>query len=382
MVGFPQIQFREVPGLLECGKGRGDERNGVAILHLDLVETPVVNTWVKWTVLLPHKEETGACEWRGGTDQTGRQALPNVLLHGKALGCGEREKRRPLGGLVPGSRLISQSYDRWGGREVARFLLNTSPKSWYSTGTDDRSGGVTVLSWGGGRGPAADWRQEVWHLGIQPMMRPWLQSTWGLCLRNHGLPSTSGTRGDFITKRTISSWWLPEMRILTRCVAQWTSSNGTPVRVQGRNGLARGTEGMSKRLTRLGQMGLGGRRGRVVGKAHQDPLTHWRALSFNGQSERRCPAPPQYRHRWLSRRRCCSATENLVRPICMGSVAGISKARDGTWPRVQDPSRNLSGSRRRWETSILRVKSTRTSRETGRSQVLCSSSSRSDSPLE
>ena len=31
----------------------------------------------------------------------------------------EREKRRPLGGLVPARRLIMQSYTRWGGSDVS-----------------------------------------------------------------------------------------------------------------------------------------------------------------------------------------------------------------------------------------------------------------------
>ena len=65
---------------------------------------------------------------------------PMYLSMASRLGA-DREKSRPLGGLVPERRLMAQSYDRWGGREVALLLLNTSPRSWYSLGTEDKSGG-------------------------------------------------------------------------------------------------------------------------------------------------------------------------------------------------------------------------------------------------
>ena len=52
----------------------------------------------------------------------------------------DKEKSRPLGGEVPGRRSTVQSYGQCGGSEVARALLNTSFKSWYSDGTPERSG--------------------------------------------------------------------------------------------------------------------------------------------------------------------------------------------------------------------------------------------------
>ena len=44
-VGFPQIQFGEVLGLLECSKGRGDEWNRV--VDRDAVRAPVVDAWAE-----------------------------------------------------------------------------------------------------------------------------------------------------------------------------------------------------------------------------------------------------------------------------------------------------------------------------------------------
>ena len=71
----------------------------------------------------------------------------------------DREKSRPLGGLVPERRSMEQSYDRWGGREVALLLLNTSPRSWYSLGTEDKSGGGYVVGLDVVAGMVADRRQ-------------------------------------------------------------------------------------------------------------------------------------------------------------------------------------------------------------------------------
>ena len=168
----------------------------------------------------------------------------------------EREKRQPLGGLVPARRSIAQSYARWGGSDVVRLLLKTSPSSRYCENTEDRSGEVLADEKGGDHVHAAVCRQVEWHLGLHPVMSPWLQSTWGLCFRIHGRPRTSGTCGELITRRTISSWWFPEIRTLIGTVACRTSSSWTPVIVQGCIGLANGTVGMPRRQTRVGQMKL------------------------------------------------------------------------------------------------------------------------------
>ena len=108
----------------------------------------------------------------------------------------EREKRWPLGGLVPERRSMAQLYDRWGGSDVAWLLLNTSPRSWYSDGTVDKPGGGYVVGLDVGAGMVADWRHMEWHSGFQPVMRPLTQSTWGLCFLSQGLPKTNGTRGE------------------------------------------------------------------------------------------------------------------------------------------------------------------------------------------
>ena len=122
--------------------------------------------------------------------------------------------------------------------------------------TVGRSGGVVVFDGVVEKGLAADRRYEVWHLGLQPVMIPWLQSTWGLCARIQGIPSTKGMRGELITRKSISSWWLPEKRTLTGVVTRRISSKGMPVSAQGCNGSARGTVGMTMHLTRVGQMKL------------------------------------------------------------------------------------------------------------------------------
>ena len=61
VVGVLEIQLHEEACLLERGEGRGDERNGVAILHCDGVETSVIDAGPERTILFPHKEEAGAC---------------------------------------------------------------------------------------------------------------------------------------------------------------------------------------------------------------------------------------------------------------------------------------------------------------------------------
>ena len=102
---------------------------------------------------------------------------------------------------------MEQSYDRWGGKDVAWLLLITSPRSWYSEGTVDRSGGGYLVGLDVGAGMVADWRHVEWHSEFHPVMRPLTQSTWGLCFLSQGLPKTKGKRGEWRTRKTISSWW-------------------------------------------------------------------------------------------------------------------------------------------------------------------------------
>ena len=124
----------------------------------------------------------------------------------------------------------------------------------------------------------------------------------------------------------------------------------------------------------------------VVTPVRIPSLTDGRCLLI-GQVDSRCPSPPQYRQRWFSRHCCRSESEILVCPTCIGSTSGASAARvDELW--VRGVSRGLSGSRRRREArryakrALMRiVRSTRLSNEAGNSQVLSSSSRRSDSPL-
>ena len=84
---------------------------------------------------------------------------------------------------------------------MARVLLKTSPRSWYCAGTDEGSGEVEMEGEVADDGHAADWRHEVWHSELHPVMRPRLQSTWGLCLRIQSLPNTRGTCHDLRTRK-------------------------------------------------------------------------------------------------------------------------------------------------------------------------------------
>ena len=157
---------------------------------------------------------------------------------------------------MPARMLIAQSYAWWGGRDVARLLLKTSLRSWYCGGMEDRSGEAQADEEGVDHFRAADCKQVEWHWGLHPVMSPRLQSTWGLCLRIHDRPRTRGTRKELIMRRTISSWWFPEINTLMGTVAWRASSSWTPVMAQGRIGLASGTVGMPRRRTRVGQTKL------------------------------------------------------------------------------------------------------------------------------
>ena len=54
-------------------------------------------------------------------------ASESLIYFSMALVSGEdRENNHPLGGEVPGTKSMAQSYGRCGGSEVARALLNTS----------------------------------------------------------------------------------------------------------------------------------------------------------------------------------------------------------------------------------------------------------------
>ena len=107
--------------------------------------------------------------------------------------------------MASGRTSAGDEVDR-AGSDVARLLLKTSPRSWYSGGTEDRSGEAQADAEGAAPFRAADCRQVAWHWGLDSVMSPRLQSTWGLCFRIHGWPRTRGTRGKLITRRTISSW--------------------------------------------------------------------------------------------------------------------------------------------------------------------------------
>jgi len=82
----------------------------------------------------------------------------------------DRLYRQLEGNGAPGRRSVAQSYGLCGGRERALSLLNTELKSWYSTGTLERSTGSS--GWGLGWLVTGD---AEWRRG-QTMQAPTLYS--------------------------------------------------------------------------------------------------------------------------------------------------------------------------------------------------------------
>ncbi len=93
-----------------------------------------------------------------------------IYLSMASLSGPDREYKRPLGGEVPGRRSMAQSYGRWGGKDVARDLLKTRQRSWYSAGTPERSADST---WNTEDkqpvDPASPW---LWGVDVPPAWAP------------------------------------------------------------------------------------------------------------------------------------------------------------------------------------------------------------------
>ena len=213
--------------------------------------------------------------------------------------------------------------------------------------------------------------------------------------KTKGRPKTSGTEGNFITRKGISSWWLPEMSSFTgSLVIQMRVVVGTPRRRTrvGQIKLARvdqdghlDVHSFPYESGRLGVLGRG--RGCLEGGVRQDPFFHGWALSFNGQLYSRWPAPPQYIHWWFSHLLWRAVWESFVQLSCMGSGARAS----GGWGLAGEQWRETSKtdadsqiprvtrlSARR--ASIWRARLIRQSKEVGSLCVLSSSKMRSDKP--
>ena len=60
---------------------------------------------------------------------------------------------------------------------MALLLLKTSPRSWYSSGMVDKSGGGYLVGLNMDAGMVADRRHVEWHSEFHPVMRPLTQST-------------------------------------------------------------------------------------------------------------------------------------------------------------------------------------------------------------
>jgi len=85
----------------------------------------------------------------GDEDGLMRPATRGLLYFSMDLVSGaDSENSLPLGGVVPGSRSMAQSYGRCGGNDLARVSLNTPFRSRYSLGTPEisvKSEGTTRL---------------------------------------------------------------------------------------------------------------------------------------------------------------------------------------------------------------------------------------------
>lgn len=89
VVGIPKVQLGEDGSALERFESRGEEWQGVTILHRYVIKAPVVNARTQGLVLLFHKEKP--CAGRGcrRKDASSSERILNILLHG--LGLRDRE---------------------------------------------------------------------------------------------------------------------------------------------------------------------------------------------------------------------------------------------------------------------------------------------------
>ncbi len=139
---------------------------------------------------------------------------------------------------------MAQSYGRWGGKDVARDLLKTRQRSWYSVGTPERSAVSTWNTEDKEPGDKAAPKQEARQDWLQDNTEFPDQSTWGLCCTNHGCPRTTGAPGESRRYSSITSWWLPETTKLTEGVEWVIEERRRPLREWTEMGEGRGMAGM------------------------------------------------------------------------------------------------------------------------------------------
>ncbi len=144
--------------------------------------------------------------------------------------------RRLRGNVDPGNRSMAQSYGRCGGSERALCLQNTSEISWYSAGIDDRSSRSGSGFWRVTEEGRADCKQLARQVELQLWTLADLQSMWGLCLVNQECPKTNGINGESITKKEISSKWLPDSWSWTGQVRVVTRASSLPSSVLASSG--------------------------------------------------------------------------------------------------------------------------------------------------
>ncbi len=76
----------------------------------------------------------------------------------------------------------------------------------------------------------AETKQTAWQRSLQDKTLPCCQLIWGLWSLSQGCPRTTGARGESISIKWISSWWLPEVVRLTVPVEWVTEGNAWPPR--------------------------------------------------------------------------------------------------------------------------------------------------------
>ena len=74
---------------------------GVPVLFHYVVDSPIIDTWTKQSVLLPYEEEPSFSEWQGGTDDASCKSVPEVFLHRFHLRSRQQEQMTS-GGCNPG----------------------------------------------------------------------------------------------------------------------------------------------------------------------------------------------------------------------------------------------------------------------------------------
>lgn len=123
--------------------------------------------------------------WSGFHDCLFQKKWASMLWSNEELTETRTHSQLGVSGAL-GSRSIEQSGERWGGRERACRSLNTSPRSWYSSGAADSTGG-----------------SEGQPCGVEKGNTPVNQSNWGLWRPNQQKLRTAGAEDKGMRKSSV-----------------------------------------------------------------------------------------------------------------------------------------------------------------------------------